>query len=347
MKTTKNAIIILCMIYLFMIVSGCKSNNKTETSNSQASSNTGKVLVKVNEIPIYESEVKNTVDAFYGNYLNQIKASGKNPSDSELAELKNTIMNNALEQAISEELLIQDSKKLNLTASDSEINSEYSKIKQMNFNNDNNKFLEAIKQYGFKNEEEYLNKFKRNFLIAKYVQQETAKISDISDDKLKEFYKQNEEKFAKPETRNVKHILTLTGKDSTSVEINEKMNLLKNLKSKLDKGEKFEDLASKYSDCPSKSNGGDLGLIPANTTDIDEDFKKAAFSLKLNQVSSLVKTKFGYHLIKVTKIDKAGTSSFEEVKLNLKNYLLNLERQNYLKSKVDSLKLQAKIVYNP
>lgn len=72
------------------------------------------------------------------------------------------------------------------------------------------------------------------------------------------------------------------------------------LKTRIDKGEKFEDLAREYSICPSGQNGGDLGYFERGQ--MVKEFEDAAFALPVNSVSEPVKTQFGWHLIKV--IDK-------------------------------------------
>lgn len=70
---------------------------------------------------------------------------------------------------------------------------------------------------------------------------------------------------------------------------------LDDVKRKLDQGEAFEELAMKFSTCPSKRAGGDLGTFGRGR--MVEDFEEAAFALKVGEVSGPVRTRFGYHLI--------------------------------------------------
>jgi foldase protein PrsA len=86
------------------------------------------------------------------------------------------------------------------------------------------------------------------------------------------------------------------------------------VKSKLDSGAKFEDVAKESStDTASAQNGGDLGTINnTNKDQYDADFIKAAYALKANEISAPVKTQFGYHIIQVT--EKKEKKPYDEMK---------------------------------
>jgi len=138
----------------------------------------------------------------------------------------------------------------------------------------------------------------------------------ISDDLLKQQYMASIQQYQVPNRVHVEHILLMTvGKTDAEVEEIKKKadDVLKQVK----KGGKFEDLAKKYSEDPgSKDKGGDLGWITQGQT--VPEFEKAAFSLSPGQVSDLVKSQYGFHIIKVVEKETAHTKPFQEVKDSLR-----------------------------
>jgi peptidyl-prolyl cis-trans isomerase D len=141
----------------------------------------------------------------------------------------------------------------------------------------------------------------------------------VSDDELKALYQSRIQLYQVPNRVHVEHILfRTTGKtDAEVAEIRKKAeDVLKLAK----KGAKFEDLAKKYSEDTSKDKGGDLGWIEQGQT--VAEFEKAAFSLPKDGISDLVRTQFGFHIIKAVDKETAHTKSFDEVKESLRTPLL-------------------------
>jgi peptidyl-prolyl cis-trans isomerase D len=142
----------------------------------------------------------------------------------------------------------------------------------------------------------------------------------ISDDQLKLQYQQNIQQYQVPNRVHVEHILLMTvGK--TDAEVDEIKNKAEDVLKQAKKGGKFEDLAKKYSEDPgTKDKGGDLGwLVQGQTV---AEFEKAAFGLPKGQISDLVRTQYGFHIIRVMEKETARTKPFEEVKDSLRAPLL-------------------------
>ncbi len=144
----------------------------------------------------------------------------------------------------------------------------------------------------------------------------------VTDDELKPVYQENIQQYEVPNRVHAEHILFMTvGKtDAEVAEIKKKAeDVLAQAKKK---GANFEDLAKKYSEDPgSKAKGGDLGWIQMGQT--VPEFQTAAFSLPKGDISNLVKTQYGFHIIKVLDKEEAHTKTFDEVKDSIRGpYLL-------------------------
>ncbi len=145
----------------------------------------------------------------------------------------------------------------------------------------------------------------------------------VTDDELKVVYQQNIEQYQVPNRVHAEHILLMTvGKtDAEVAEVKKKAeDVLAQTKKK---GANFEELAKKYSEDPgTKTKGGDLGWVVHGQ--MVPEFEKATFSLNKGETSDLIKTQYGFHIIKVLDKETAHTKPFDEVKDSLRpNYLLN------------------------
>ncbi|ATH94932.1 peptidylprolyl isomerase [Bacillus glycinifermentans] len=149
-----------------------------------------------------------------------------------------------------------------------------------------------IKQKG----EDYVKKQIKYELLMQKAAKDNIKVTDKE---VKEYYDGLKGKV------HVSHIVVKEKKTAEEVE------------KKLKKGEKFEDLAKEYSADGTAEKGGDLGWIGKNDN-MDKTFTKAAFALKTGEVSGLVKTQFGYHIIK--KTEERG--KYDDMKKELKKELL-------------------------
>ena len=123
----------------------------------------------------------------------------------------------------------------------------------------------------------------------------------IDDKELKEYFENNKDTFAQDKQVKASHILVETEEEA------------KKIKDKLSKGENFAELAAEFStDMVNKETGGDLGYISKG--EMVEEFEDAAFSLDIGEISSPVKTQYGYHIIKVEEINEAQEANFKDSK---------------------------------
>ena len=133
----------------------------------------------------------------------------------------------------------------------------------------------------------------------------------VSDEELRAYYNEHIEVYRIQNRVRVNHILFKTiGK--TDAEVEEIRKKAEEVLKKARHGAKFEDLAKQYSEDTTKDKGGDLGWIVQGQT--VPEFEKAAFTLPPGSISDLVRTQYGFHIIKVMEHQAARTQSFEEVR---------------------------------
>src|SRR6201988_5114545 len=159
--------------------------------------------------------------------------------------------------------------------------------------------------------------------------------AQISDDELKAQYQQNIQQYQVPNRVHVEHILLMTvGK--TDAEVEEIRQRAQDVLKQAQKGAKFEDLAKKYSEDPgTKDKGGDLGWLTQGQT--APEFEKTAFGLEKGKISDLVKTQYGFHIIKVLDKETAHTKPFDEVKESIRTPLLLSKADKLASDEADQL----------
>jgi len=163
----------------------------------------------------------------------------------------------------------------------------------------------------------------------------------VSEDELKAAYQQNIQQFQVPNRVHVEHIL-LTTVGKTDAEVTEVQKKAEDILAQArKKAANFEDLAKKYSEDPgSKTKGGDIGWIVQGQT--VAEFEKVAFSLPPGSISDLVRTQYGFHIIKVLEKETAHTKTFDEVKDSLRTPLLLQKADQTAAATADQISAQVR-----
>ncbi len=148
----------------------------------------------------------------------------------------------------------------------------------------------------------------------------------IDPSKIEEYYKNNIEKFQVPEQRHARHILLKAGKDDSAERHQEQAKKAEKIQKLAKEGGDFSALAREYSEGPTKDSGGDLGFFSAGQ--MVPPFDKAVFSMKPGDISDVVKTQFGYHIISLEDIKPAKTKPLSEVTAEIKTTLQQKEAES-------------------
>lgn len=264
------------------------------------------VVAKVNNMPIYADEVQRA---------KKIMLSGQ-PNMQIPADRQKEFDNQAVNQLVSAELLYQAGQKLEVKDLDKLVSDKISQNRSRFAKQED--FEKAIKALDM-SESDLREYTRRDFVISNFIQQKIAATIKVSEDESKKFYEQNIDKFKQGDSVRASHILIgVDSKTSDEVKKKAKDKALK-LRKDLAAGADFAALAKENSTCPSSQQGGDLGYFGKGQ--MVPPFEQAAFALKPGEVSDVVETQFGYHIIKVIDSKKASTVDFKEVKARIDDFL--------------------------
>ena len=240
------------------------------------------------------------------------------------AVLKDVLVNNA-QQLAEKELLLEAAQKRNIQVSqenvDSLLNQQYMR------HGSRERFAENLQKMGV-DIATIENQMKESLIIETYLNEVLAEKMDITDERLMEAYKEDK-------TATVRHILLSTqGKNDNEKQIiRQKMEgILKEARS----GKDFTELATEYTEDPGSKNTGGLYENFARGVMV-KPFEEAAFSVPVGEISDIVETNYGYHIVKV--IDrKKEEKPFDEVKEQLRNQMLQTSRRDLYFEHVEELR---------
>lgn len=266
--------------------------------------------------------------------LRRAAQSGQQIPEAQMQKIENSI----LDSLIVGELLFQESKKKGVQVKPETVNEQLTVIKkrfpsEVEFNNaleKNNMTVSKIRA-----------DIGRDMAIQQLIDKEVDQKATITDEESSAFYDTNPQFFQQPERIKASHILIKVDEGASEEKKAEARKKIKDIQQKAQQGEDFAALAKTYSEGPSAPKGGDLDYFGRGQ--MVKPFEDVAFSLKPNETSDIVETKFGYHLIKVVDKQPAKKMAYADVKDRIKKHLkdqkLKTERQLYF----DKLKKDAKI----
>jgi len=290
----------------------------------------GDMVAVVNGTIITQGEFDRVLDY----ELRRSAQSGQQIPDAQMPKIENSV----LDSLIVGELLFQESKKKGIEVKPETVTEKLTAVKQR-FPSEA-EFKKALEENKL-TESKIKADIKRDMAIQQLIDKEVDQKVQITDEENKTFYDTNPQLFQQPERVKASHILIKVDEGAPEEKKAEARKKIKEVQQKVQKGEDFAELAKTYSEGPSAPKGGDLDFFGRGQ--MVKPFEDAAFSMKPNETSDIVETKFGYHLIKVVDKQPAKKIAYADVKdridKHLKDQKLRTERQLY----VDKLKKDAKI----
>ncbi len=254
------------------------------------------------------------------------------------AEKKKDFEKYVINQLVSAELLYQAAQQIEIKDIESQIDAKIAQGKKR-FSTDQ-EFEKSLKALDI-NPAELREYTRRDLVISNFIQQTIVSKTVVSDDESKKFYDQNIDKFKQDETVKASHILIGVDAKATDADKKKAKEKADKLRKEIADGADFATVAKGNSTCPSSQQGGDLGffgkgqMVPA--------FEKAVFAMKKGDVSEVVETQFGYHIIKVTDKKSAVTVEYKDAKPRLDDYLKGQKVNEAVSAYLEDARKKAKI----
>ena len=282
-----------------------------------------RILVTTDDFLLSAGEVINTIHSFMGNRSNEL---------NQMTERQLTLFIRQTTKELAEKkLILNAARRAKVKASSAEIDS----ILNMNYERAGGKeiYMKFLKDSGV--DFDFMKKdVEQSIIVSAYLDRIVKKKTRVTDEQIQEAY----EKYLQDTTVTVRHILMLT-KDKSETEKKAIRRKVNQILVRARKGEDFSALAREFSEDPgSKDNGG---LYEDFTRgDMIKPFEDAAFSVPIGQISDIVETQYGYHILKVIE-RKKNDRVLEEMRAELEAQIRKPEERNAIPSHIEELKKKA------
>jgi peptidyl-prolyl cis-trans isomerase SurA len=285
-----------------------------------------RIVAIVNQEIITLSEVERWIDPLQ----EEIQAEDR----LERRERVRAVCRKVLERLIEEKLIDQEVKRAGIKVTNKEVENALEEIRRQNAVNQEDLerglakdglTIEAVKK-------EIEKRIQRIKLISWAVKTE----SKVGEKELRDFYRKNIDRYRRNESYRPSHILFIVPKDATFEEVQEIRKRCQKMLEKIKAGEDFGEMALLYSQDATARDRGDLGyfkkgeLLPA--------FEKEALRLQIGEVSGIVRTDFGFHLIKLLDRKGGDPPPFEEIKEKVQADYLENDKEKALQQFISTLK---------
>jgi peptidyl-prolyl cis-trans isomerase C len=290
----------------------------------------GDKVATVNGSVIDRSEFNREVD----NVQHRLEKQERQLDDSELEKVKKE----TLENLINRELLYQEGEKRGIKIESQAVDDQFGNLKKQ-FPSEE-EFKDTLDKMNL-SEAGLKSELNRRLTIQKFIEDEIVKKTVVSEEDTKTYYSENPKLFQIPEQVRASHILIKIESPADESKKTQARKKIEQIQQQLQKGEDFAALAKKLSECPSATNGGDLGYFSRGQ--MVQPFEKASFSLKPGEVSDIVETRFGFHLIKVVDKKAETTLDYGTAKEKISQYLKNQKVQQEVDQLIDQLRAKAEI----
>lgn len=260
------------------------------------------------------------------------------PDPKRRAELRTAAMKRSMDMLIGEKLMESQLRELNIDVSDAEVDLGIEDVKKQN-NIDGEQFEKLLMQEGY-TMTSYRQFMKKHLARLKLINLKVRSKVKVSDEDLKVEYAKISRMESEDAEVHARHLLVQVAPKATADQVEAARKKAVALAEEARRpGVDFVELAKKKSEGPSAADGGDLGFFRRGV--MVPEFEKAAFTLPIGGISDPIRTKFGWHVIKVEERRAVAAKGFEEMKDQLRGRLLQMQLEKYTDQYIQELRAGA------
>jgi peptidyl-prolyl cis-trans isomerase C len=313
-------ITVIALSLLISILQGFAAESRSDDSK----------IALVNGAVIFKNDLDRDVNLL----LRKTKEGGKDVSEDRLSDIRKQV----LKDLIDRELLYQEGLKEKISIDRREVGKQFELIKKLY--SDEKIFSDKL-SFMHLSESEMKFQIKKNLIVRRFINDTIVPGIYVTEEESRDFYKKNMKKFRQAEKIRASHIMIQFPPDARGPEKLEARKKIEKILKRIRNGEKFEDLARKFSEGPSIGAGGDLGYLERKN--MAKPFSDAAFSLKTGETSDIIETPIGFHLIRVLDKMPESDATYEEAKKEIDLLLVQKKLNEKIKSCLDKLRQNSSI----
>jgi peptidyl-prolyl cis-trans isomerase C len=255
------------------------------------------------------------------------------------SEQLGSVRRQILDALITQELLWQEAEAKQLVASGAEVAARVAVVKQGAGSEES--YRAELARAGF-TEAEFVDDVRRQLSVQRLITEDIAADLSVSDEEVHAFYEANIDQLTRPEEIHARHVLIKVAPDADeAVKRDARRRIEAVLEEARKPGADFAELARTHSEGPSAPQGGDLGFVPEGR--FVPEFEAAARSLKPGQISDVVETRFGYHVIELQERRPAQVAAEAEVSDRIRDHLRQQKSRSAVQERVRFLRERADV----
>lgn len=307
------------------------AESQSNAQGTKISVGDGTSVATVNGVSIKMEDFQQLLGFMQYQYSQQ----GMQIQGQQLEQLKRAV----LESLIDDELVYQIAMDEGYAPTEQEIEDELQRTKQQF--GDEEAYKTALKQQGI-DESQLKQEIKKKIVRDKYTEENFYSQVELTEQDVKDFYENNPDQFTQPFQFRSSHILVQLAEGASEEDRQAAREKIEAARQRIESGEEFSEVAREVSEGPSAKNGGDLNYAPKGS--FVPAFEEAALGLEVGEISDIVETRFGYHIIKLTDVKEEQVAPFEEVKDQIAQYLERVQAQEMRNQFLTEKKEDADIV---